>query len=150
VPEYYGLRNPYRFREFADVAPGCRVTNINRPQFHGICCQGSQEAIFVTSGLMLALAAAIQALQSSYSAADACAYTRPARYWKPTQPWQSFSSDELGRTTEMSYYAPQSAVALQWSIPDRNYPASRGRFIVRDRESGRVVAEGETPLYNHS
>lgn len=149
VPDYYRFENPYRFREFRNAEPGCTCFHRERPQFRVLLCGAGEGSVGLSSGFLIALAAAIEALSRRYATDNVSAYTRPFRYIRPPDDWRSYGDQQLGRMSGMSYDSPEASVGLQWGVPDYRTPQSVGQFIVRDRHSGVVVAEGRTPLFNH-
>lgn len=149
VPDYYRFENPYRFREFRQAEPGCECFHRQQPQFRVLMCGASQNTVGMSSGFIIALAAAVEALASRYAPDNISAYTRPFRYIRPPDDWRPYGNRGLGRMSELSYDSPEASVALQWGVPDHRVQRSVGQFVVRDRHSGVIVAEGNTPLYSH-
>jgi hypothetical protein len=151
VPTYYSFENPYRFPEFRQRHPGFICGVEQGYDYQALACQGTDEAIFLPPGMVAGLQTAMAEMNAKYAKDDEriCGYTRPARYWQRTKPWQPFSGGSgLGVEAEMSYYTPGGAVALKWIIPDRTQRVAFAMYTVAARGTPRPLVEGRTTRYS--
>ncbi len=147
VDNYYRFGNPYSVPHLGDAEPGCEASHRFQPNSNALCCAALDRTVFLPTGCVIALHSAVDDMRVSLREDNLFAYTRPIRYIRPVQPWQSFDESANRFYTDVQYYSASGSVALRWLITDRGARACVGEYKVRDDYSNRVIAEGQSDQF---
>lgn len=137
IGNYYTFGNPHHLSGLPNAAPGCDTS-------HSICVGTAALPANLPIGFIMALNGAINELRSSYDEERILRYTRPVNDVMNPHPWQDTTGYSKYLKTEMRYRSNQGAVGLRWMITDPIRHTSYGDYIIRDDDTGRIVAAGRT------
>lgn len=149
VPQYYQFRNPYDVPGLAEEEPGCECFDNRRPDLTALCCGSEEDAIYLPTGCIIALDAAIEKMRESLEEDNVFAYTRPIRYAKPVEPWQEIDDAGSMLKTDLQYYSASGSVSLRWLITNREQRLCRGEYKIRDDDSQRIIIDDQTDEFSY-